>query len=79
MAACSIVGFDPYIGYLHADKYGRPALALDLVEEWRPAMVDLLVLSLINKRMIKPDDFEVGMGNIYRLSKRGLKKISPGL
>lgn len=74
-SACNIVGFDSYVGYLHADKYGKPALALDLVEEWRPAMVDLLVLWLINKRMIKADDFEVAMGNTYRLSKSGLAKF----
>lgn len=72
-AACNIVGFDPYVGYLHSDKYGKPSLALDLVEEFRPVMIDSLVLSLINKRMIAKDDFEVGIGEVHRLKDGSLK------
>jgi len=34
--ALNIVGFDPYLGYLHVERYGRPSLALDLMEEFRP-------------------------------------------
>lgn len=60
MAAVSMVGFDPYLGCLHAVEYGRPSLALDLMEEWRPLLVDSLVLSLFNLRVLTPDDFESG-------------------
>ncbi len=66
MSALEIVGLDPYIGFFHAEKYGRPALALDLVEEFRAPIVDSLVLTLINKRMIGREDFEPGpKGGVY--------------
>jgi len=51
------VGFDPYIGYLHASRYGKPALALDLVEEFRPLIVDSVVLSLFNNHQLEAKDF----------------------
>jgi CRISPR-associated protein Cas1 len=73
--ACNIVGFDPYIGFLHADKYGKPSLALDLVEEFRPVIVDSLVLSLVNKRIIQVDDFDVELGNVYKLKDEAFKKF----
>lgn len=52
------VGLDPYLGFYHQDFYKRPALALDLMEEWRPIAVDKFVLTLINRRELKPTDFE---------------------
>lgn len=55
--AAEVAGLDPYAGYFHADKYGRPALALDLVEEFRPIVADSVALWVVNKRMLKPDDF----------------------
>ena len=55
--AVNIVGFDPYLGYLHVERYGRPSLALDLMEEFRPLVVDAVVLSALNKRLLTPDDF----------------------
>jgi CRISPR-associated protein Cas1 len=55
--AVNIVGFDPYLGYLHLQRYGRPGLALDLMEEFRPLVVDAMVLSAINKRSLTPADF----------------------
>jgi CRISPR-associated protein Cas1 len=56
-SALNIVGFDPYLGYLHVERYGRASLALDLMEEFRPLVVDTMVLSLINKRSLIPSDF----------------------
>ncbi len=56
-SAVNIVGFDPYLGYLHFDRYNRPSLALDLMEEFRPLVVDSMVLTLLNKHLLKPDDF----------------------
>ncbi len=58
IGAVSIVGFDPYFGTLHSMDYGRPSLALDLMEEWRPIIVDTLVLSVLNLKALVPTDFE---------------------
>ncbi|NJO09656.1 MAG: CRISPR-associated endonuclease Cas1, partial [Leptolyngbyaceae cyanobacterium SL_1_1] len=55
--ALNIVGFDPYLGYLHTQRYGRPSLALDLMEEFRPLVVDAMVLSALNRKVLAPDDF----------------------
>ena len=57
-ASVSLVGFDPYLGTLHMVDYGRPSLALDLMEEWRPIIVDTLVLSLFNLKALISTDFE---------------------
>lgn len=57
MGAVSMIGFDPYLGSLHAVEYGRPSLPLDLMEEWRPIIVDTLVLSLFNLAILTRDDF----------------------
>lgn len=54
------LGLDPYAGFLHEDRHGRPSLALDLVEEFRAVIVDALVLSLIGRRTITSDDFVSG-------------------
>ncbi len=73
MTALEAVGLDPYLGFFHAEKYGRPALALDLVEEFRAPFVDSLAMILINKRMLQPDDFREGNdGGVY-LQERGLR------
>jgi CRISPR-associated protein Cas1 len=50
-------GLDPCVGYLHADRPGRPSLALDLMEEFRPILADRLVLSLINRRQVRAGGF----------------------
>ena len=68
--AVSVVGLDPYVGYLHAAKYGKPALALDLMEEFRPIIVDSVVLTLLNNGMLQPDDFAEEFG-AYRLTDGG--------
>jgi CRISP-associated protein Cas1 len=56
-SAVTIVGFDPYLGYLHTERYGRPSLALDLMEEFRPLVVDAMVLATVNRRALVPEDF----------------------
>jgi CRISPR-associated protein Cas1 len=55
--AINIVGFDPYLGYLHCERYGRPSLALDLMEEFRPLVVDAVVLSVLNKQLLNAQNF----------------------
>lgn len=54
------VGFDPMMGFYHQPHYGRPALALDLMEEFRPLIVDSVVLSAINNGVVKPEHFLKG-------------------
>jgi CRISPR-associated protein Cas1 len=56
-SALDVVGFDPFMGCLHAVDYGRPSLVLDLMEEFRPVLVDSLVLRVVNRNVIKPRDF----------------------
>jgi CRISPR-associated protein Cas1 len=71
--ACEVAGLDAYDGFFHADKYGRPALALDLVEEFRPIVADSAVLKAVNNRMVGEEDFEYGEdGGVY-LAGRSLK------
>src|SRR5712692_6619065 len=65
-SAVQLVGFDHFVEYLHSSFYGRPALALDLMEEFRPVIVDSVVLTLLNNRMLTPDDFVIELG-AYRL------------
>ena len=56
-SALESVGLDPYVGYLHTDRPGRPSLALDIMEEFRAGFVDRLALNLINMKMVRPDQF----------------------
>ncbi len=58
-SALESVGLDPAVGFLHRDRPGRPSLALDLMEEFRPFLADRLVLSLINRGQISSKDFHV--------------------
>ncbi len=66
-SAVQLVGFDHFVGYLHSSFYGRPSLALDLVEEFRPIIVDSVVLTMLNNRMLTPQDFVAEVG-AYRLT-----------
>lgn len=51
------IGFDPYLGFYHQPRYGRPALALDLMEEFRPLVADSVIIGLINTGEIRKQDF----------------------
>jgi len=73
IAAAEGVGLDPQVGYLHVLRPGRPALALDLMEELRPVLADRLVLTLINRRQIQRDDFVEREGGAVLLSDKGRK------
>jgi CRISP-associated protein Cas1 len=74
MAACLAVGFDPYVGLLHRPRFGRPALALDLAEEFRPLLADSTVLTLVNNREVGPGDFLVRAGAVA-LTPAGRKAV----
>ncbi len=69
------VGLDPQVGYLHALRPGRPALALDLMEELRPLIADRLALSLINRRQLKAADFEETAGGAFQLTEDGRRSL----
>lgn len=58
-SACEASGLDAAVGFLHRDRPGRPGLALDLMEELRPAIADRVALSIVNRRQLKASDFEV--------------------
>lgn len=58
------VGFDPYRGFYHQPRYGRPALALDMMEPFRPLLADSTVLMAINNGEIKPGDFVTAAGSV---------------
>jgi CRISPR-associated protein Cas1 len=72
--ALQAVGFDPYLGFYHQPRYGRPALALDVMEEFRPLIVDSVVLSVVNTGAIKTGDF-VRRGGAVTLSSTGRGKF----
>lgn len=71
------VGFDPYIGFYHRPRFGRPALALDLAEEFRPLIGDSVVINLINNGEIHPSQFSVRAGGVL-LSPEGRKAVLAG-
>lgn len=70
----SAVGFDPYRGFYHQPRYGRPALALDVMEPFRPILADSTVITAVNNGEVKPSDF-VWAGRACALSPAGRKKM----
>lgn len=68
--ACAAVGFDPMMGFFHQPRFGRPALALDLMEPFRPLIAESAVLNAINTRMVTGKDF-VRAGRAVALSAGG--------
>ena len=68
------VGFDPYLGFYHQPRYGRPALALDLMEEFRPIIADSAAFALFNKKELCEEHFvKTGIG--ISLTPEGKKKV----
>ena len=63
-AVAFAVGFDPYLGVLHRPRFGRPALALDLAEEFRPLVAESVVINVINNGEIGESDFQVRAGGV---------------
>ena len=74
-SALESVGLDAYVGFLHRDRPGRESLALDLMEELRPCMADRFVLTLVNNRMIRPEDFQTQDSGAVLLTDDGRKKF----
>ena len=71
---CLVVGFDPYVGFFHQPRFGRPALALDLMEGFRPLIADSFVLTPINTGMVRPRDF-ITTGRAVALTPVGRKSL----
>jgi len=71
------VGFDPFLGFYHRPRFGRPALALDLAEEFRPLLGDSVVLNLINNGEVSSSDFIVRAGGVA-LTADGRKAVMRG-
>ena len=72
--AALAVGFDPYVGFYHQPRFGRPALALDLMEEFRPLVAESAVLSCVNNRVLGPGDF-VRAGDAVNLTTPGRRRF----
>lgn len=72
--AAAAVGLDPYVGFYHQPRHGRPALALDLMEEFRPIIADSAVITAINNRFVSPADF-VTAGRAVNLNSAGRKQF----
>lgn len=74
-SALETVGLDPQLGYLHAVRPGRAALALDLQEEFRSILADRLALTLINRGQLNGDDFETREGGAVSLGDKGRRLV----
>ncbi|HEY3897620.1 MAG TPA: CRISPR-associated endonuclease Cas1 [Chthoniobacter sp.] len=72
--AAYAVGLDPYVGFYHQPRHGRPALALDLMEEFRPLIAESAVITAINNRFVTSTDF-VSAGEAVNLSATGRKQF----
>jgi CRISPR-associated protein Cas1 len=75
VAALTSVGLDPFVGFLHADRPNRPALALDLMEEFRPSLADRLAITLVNRQQIAPEHFVEREGGVVEFTGTGRKLV----
>ena len=75
LAALTTAGLDPYVGWLHATRPGRPACALDLMEEFRPCLAERLALTMINRRQIEPKHFREQEGGAVELTEKGRREV----
>ncbi len=69
------VGLDPYVGFLHQDRPGRPSLALDLLEEFRAPWADRFVLTLFNRKQLQKNDFTFEASGAVKLTDDARKKV----
>ena len=74
-SALETIGLDPYVGFFHTDRPGRPSLALDMMEELRPFLADRLALTMVNLQQIKKDDFFVKENGGVIMTDKGRKEV----
>ena len=72
--ACILAGLEPYFGYLHTDRYGKPSMVLDLIEQFRAPLGNKAVINLFSRRQVSDEDFEKN-GETFFLSESGRKKV----
>ncbi|MEM2875062.1 MAG: CRISPR-associated endonuclease Cas1 [Candidatus Hadarchaeales archaeon] len=72
--ACVLAGLDPYFGYLHTDRYGKPSMVLDLIEEFRAPLSDKPVITLFARKQVRDKDFDKS-GESVLLSETGRRKV----
>lgn len=72
--ACIISGLDPYLGFLHTDRYGKPCMTLDLIEEFRQPIVDRAIITLFSQKQLDDKHFE-SVEDKFMLSESGRKKV----
>jgi CRISPR-associated protein Cas1 len=75
VAALTATGLDPFVGFLHAERPNRPALALDLMEEFRPWLADRVAVTLVNRQQVGPDDFREREGGAIEFTEAGRKRV----
>ena len=73
-SAIECTGLDPAVGFLHRDRPGRPGLALDMMEEFRP-MADRIALSLVNRGQVRPKDFQTSKSKAVRMKDEARKTL----
>jgi CRISPR-associated protein Cas1 len=74
-AALAGAGLDPNVGFLHADRPGKPSLALDLMEEFRPLLADRLALTLVNRRQIQEGGFVMLEGGAVEMTETARRDV----
>ncbi len=74
-SACEASGLDAAVGFLHRDRPGRPGLALDLMEEFRPFLCDRLALSLVNRKQVKASGFKPTESGAFRMDDETRKSV----
>ncbi len=75
ITALTAVGLDPFVGFLHTERPNRPALALDLMEEFRPWLADRLAVTLVNRKQVVPEHFREREGGAMEFTDAGRKLV----
>ncbi|MCX8190022.1 MAG: CRISPR-associated endonuclease Cas1 [Candidatus Diapherotrites archaeon] len=73
--ACILAGLDPYLGFLHTDRYNKPSMVLDLIEGFRPIIVDRAIVTLFVQKQVSEKLFEHNSDEEMVLNKKGREKI----
>lgn len=75
LRAVQLCGLDPFVGFYHRPRIGRPNLVLDLMEEWRPALADPTALAAARRHVVSAKDFEATIGAGVRLTNKAMRRF----